>query len=354
MATFAHAHAMKERIAASLLKHPKVYGVGVGHRDPKDPSQGAAVVIYANARSASSLGIARALQLALKRRKVAVPIRVVKSGKIRSHANYARRIRPVPAGYSIGTIAGSGTAGLIVTDAPSGTQWYIFSDNHVLTNPINARNRAETLQPGGADGGRPVVDRVGYLSRLALLKKNAPNFIDAALSTPVRNSILSPRYAAVGIIPGHVTSYRVGARFKKVGRTTGLRYGTVTSVNTDILVDYGGSLGTLKFRNQTIVQGRNPVSLPGDSGSVWLRSADNFAAAVNYAGSTDGRISVAFPIDWALRRFQVNVAKPNSTGRVRIVPVRNSSYARRLTAKELASIQVVQIRQKGARPRPAK
>ncbi|QSO47677.1 chymotrypsin family serine protease [Alicyclobacillus mengziensis] len=346
MATFAHAYAIKERIAASLLRHPKVHGVGVGYLDRKHPNKGAAVIVYANALSAVSLGISAPLKLIRNQKHVAVPVRVMKTAKIRSHTDYTRRIRPVPAGYSIGTIAGSGTLGLVVANARHPNQLYIFSNNHVLTNPINSVNRVETLQPGGADNGRPGIDGVGYLSRFVRLKKKALNLIDAALSTPLRNGILSPRYATVGVLPGYVTSYRVGDRFKKVGRTTGLRYGTVESVNTDIVIDYGPNLGTLTFRNQTVIRGARSVSLPGDSGSVWLRQKDNFAAAVNYAGTADGRLSISFPVHWAMQRFQIRVAQPGAIGRVRIVQPRTAAYARRLTPKELASLQVIRLRHK--------
>ncbi|WP_036746917.1 hypothetical protein [Paenibacillus sp. UNC451MF] len=345
LATFAEAYAMKERMAPSILKHSKVQGIGVGYHDPQRPKKGAAVIIYADALSAVALGIASTVSISVKGKSVNVPIRVVKTGKIRSHANYRGRIRPVPAGYSIGTSAGSGTVGLIATNFPGANQRYIFSNTHVLTNPLNTNVRAETLQPGGADNGRPRVDRVGFLSRYALLRRNATNFIDAALSLPVRNSILNPRYATVGVVPGHVTSYRVGDRFKKVGRTTGLRFGRVDSVNTDVQVDYGGNLGVITFRNQSVIIGTSPVSLPGDSGSVWLRRDNNFASAVNYAGTADGLTSIAFPVDWFMRRFRTRVARPSGAGIVRNVNTNgNPAFARRLTARELASIRVIQVR----------
>lgn len=277
----------------------------------------------------------------VKGKTVHVPIRLVKAQKIHLHADYRRRIRPVIAGYSIGTKNASGTLGLIVASA---NQRYMFSNNHVLTNPTNTGTRAETLQPGGADGGRPGRDRVGWLYRFVQLKKNQNNFIDAALSMPIRNSILNPRYATVGVVPGYVTSYRVGERFKKVGRTTGLVYGTVDSINTDVEVDYG-ALGTFKFKNQTIMVSKKPISQPGDSGSVWLRSADNFAAAVNFAGTSDGKTAIGFPIDWAMKAFQVKVARPSGRGVVKSVPRdRKHSYTRQLTAKELATIKIIRAR----------
>lgn len=346
MATFAAAYAAKQRMSRSMLKHTKVHGIGIGYLDPKRTHKGAAVIVYADALSAASLGIASVQSAWVGGKSVPVPVRVVRTQKIRSHANYRGRIRPVPAGYSIGTSAASGTLGLIVTNFPGATQRYIFSNNHVLTSPTNTLNGAATLQPGAADNGRPVIDRVGRLSRIVQLRRNQDNLMDAALSLPVRNSILNPRYATVGVVPGHVTSYRVGERFKKVGRTTGLRNGTVDSVHTDIQVDYGGTLGVLTFRNQTVITGTSPVSLPGDSGSVWLRRADNYAAAVNYAGNDTGLLSVAFPVDSFMRRFRTRVAQPGGAGRVKRVNTgnRNPAYARRLTDKELSSVKVLPVR----------
>lgn len=319
-----------------------IYGVGVGYHDPKHPKKGAAVILYANAVGSTALGFGPKFFSTVKGKAVNVPIRVVKTQKIRCNASYTGRIRPVIAGYSIGTTGGSGTLGLIVS---RGNQQYLLSNNHVLTNPTNSRARTETLQPGGADEGRTSRDRVGYLSRFVTLQKNSDNRIDAALSRPIRSSLVSPRYATIGPIPGHVTSYRVGERFKKVGRTTGLTYGRVDSVNTDVQVDYGPELGTLTFRNQSMILSDTPVSLPGDSGSVWLRKADNFAAAVNYAGTEDGKTSVSFPVDWAFAALRVRVARPpgQGTGCVKNINTHNgnAAYTRRLTAKELSGLKVV-------------
>ncbi len=347
MATFAEALLIKNNISKTTLKNPKIHGIGVGYYDPKHPKKGAAVVLYANAVSSTALGLGRRLSSQIKGKTVHVPIRVVKTARIRSNASFRDRIRPVIAGYSIGTAGGSGTAGLIVS---RGSQLYIFSNNHVLTNPINSRNRAETLQPGGADDGRSPRDRVGHLSEFIRLSTSGSNRVDAALSRPVRNSIVSPQYATIGTIPGHVTSYRVGDRFKKVGRTTGFTRGRVDSVNTDVQVDYGADVGVLTFLNQSIILSSTPISLPGDSGSVWLRNSDNFAAAVNYAGTADGKTSVSFPVDWALSALRVRVARPagQRAGRVKVVDTHkdNAAYTKRLTAKELSRLKVSQAKSK--------
>ncbi len=346
MVTFADAYEIKERLARFILNDPKIQGIGVGYRDPRRPRRGAAVIIYTNTVSASSLGIPSSFSTNRKRTNVMVPVRFVKTKEFLSHVNYRSRIRPLLAGYSIGTTRGSGTAGLIVTAFPLGNnKRFILSNNHVLTNPTNSRNRAVTLQPGGADNGRRNRNRIGHLERLAKLQRNRVNYMDAAVAVPVRTRAVNPRYAAVGVVPGHVTSFRVGDRFKKVGRTTGFTYGVVDSVNTDVSVGYA-RLGSFRFKNQTVIAGAKPVSLPGDSGSVWLRRSDNFAAAVNFAGSDDGKMSIAFPIHWFMVRFGARVARPKGVGLVRSVKSKdgNPAYTRQLSRRELSSIKVVYAR----------
>jgi len=345
MVSFAEATKWKKRIARSVLMQSHVQAVGVGYRDPKHPEKGAAVLIYVDAFSPVSL------QFAPKRtpRASRVPIRIVKAAKLRANSFSSRRIRPVQAGYSVGTTLVSGTLGLIVADRHDPTKRYILSNNHVLTNPLNGKTRTATLQPGGQDRGRLPRDRIGTLDRVALLRRRGPNYIDAALSMPMRNTIVNPRYPKAGTVPGHVTSYRIGDRFVKVGQTSGLRYGIVESVNTDVLVEYERPLGVLRFENQTMIRGRRPVSLPGDSGSVWLRRKDRYAAAVNFAGTDDGSVSVAFPVDWAMQAFRTRAARPVGAGRVRKVVRHGTSYAPRLTKKQLLAIPVIQATSKGAK-----
>lgn len=346
LATFLEAHAMKKRMSRSMLGKSKVHGIGVGYRDPNNPKKGAAVIIYTNTITPKFLGISSTLTMKAKGKSVTVPVRFVKSGKMHAYVDYKARIRPIPAGYSIGTKNGSGTVGLIVTDASTRKQRYIFSNNHVL-NPTNSSAMTTTIQPGGADSGQIGRDSVGRLYRYVKLEKNKINLVDIALSKPLRKGLLSPRYATVGVVPGYVTTYRVGTRLKKVGRTTGAVDGIVDSINTDIQIDYG-ELGILNFKNQTVVQGINPVSLPGDSGSVWLRTVDNYAAAVNFAGSSNGRMSIAFPVNWAMQIFGTRIARPNGAGTVKKVKTDNDprSYARQLTPKELASLKVLRARVK--------
>ncbi|MNZ81949.1 hypothetical protein D3C78_1006340 [compost metagenome] len=335
MASFRQAYHHKQRIAKGLLRRRGIHGIGVGYRDPAAPSKGAAVIVYAEKATASISGkpVKRRTQRQghsvsshtihqyskkYSSTKSTIPIRIVRSSRFNKNSlpshevtTFRRRIRPVIAGYSVGTIDSSGTAGLIVSDQCNPRSRYLLSNNHVLVNN-NSAVPFETLQPGGADGGISRRDRIGFVNRFVKLSKKRSNYIDAATSKPLRRSLLKPRYAVFGIVPGFVKTYKVGDRFKKVGRTTGVVSGIVESIHTDINVNYGeyGGLGTIQFKDQSVIRGKCPVSLSGDSGSVWLTRRGNYAAAVNFAGSDGGHLSIAYPIDWFMKVFQSRVARP--------------------------------------------
>ncbi|GAA0134340.1 hypothetical protein YSY43_11800 [Paenibacillus sp. YSY-4.3] len=320
MASFHKVYQIKQRLTTKMLKRRGVHGIGVGLCNPRRPGKGAAIILYASALAATAKSSQKAsskrkpLNPAQLQNKLGVPVRIVRSTGFHKHGGsesfrFRRRIRPVVAGYSIGTPVVSGTAGLIITGVRGGKNRYVLSNNHVLVNE-NTRRCSKTLQPGGADGGTVRADRIGELHRFVRLSKKKNNYLDAAMAKPFRPSLLSPRYAVFGTVPGHLRSYRAGDRFKKVGRTTGISTGRVESIHTDILVSYGsyGNLGTITFKNQSVIRGKRPVSLGGDSGSVWLTGRGNLAAAVNYAGSADGLLSISYPIEWFMQVFRTKVA----------------------------------------------
>ncbi|MGG4498128.1 hypothetical protein [Brevibacillus reuszeri] len=359
MATFQEAMQAKNHLVKRWKKMPGVVGIGIGYANGKDRKGGACIVLYTEKASAT---VKRACPQCVSVRstratgrvRVAVPVRRITSGRCCCHApvakavatSFRRRIRPVIAGYSVGYPGVSGTAGLIVQSASRSAQRYLLSNNHVL-NKNNTGGYTETIQPGGADGGRSGRDRIGRLYRYVRLRKNGANYIDAALSIPTTNRLLAPRYATVGTVRGHVRSYAVGSRFKKVGRSSGRVSGVVVSIHTDIDVDYGNlsGLGTIRFRNQTVIRGAGAVSLPGDSGSVWL-TASNLAAAVNFAGSADGRLSISFPIQWAMQAFGIRVARAASaTGynRVNSRKPKNPMRTQPLSATQLGTIMTKRV-----------
>lgn len=321
MASISSVTATKETISQTLLEQENVVGVGVGLENIDSDSDEAALVIYVRTDlSASDSNDIRSL-VSRASPDEEIPIRIEVVGEFTAnmvgatpsrtsataHPIYSKKIRPAQPGYSFGPTTSSGTGGLIVISSDR-TQLYVASNCHVLNGNNDSRYYA-TLQPGAADGGTVGSDKIGRAYSYVPLKKT-DNYLDAAMSIPDRNNLLNPDYPTIGRLPGHYETYRVGWTLFKVGRTTGPQTGRVDSVNTDLSVNYGsyGGLGTIGFKSQTVVLSSNPISLPGDSGSIWLRKSNNYACAVNYAGSIDGKRSISFPFNWFSNTFDVKVA----------------------------------------------
>jgi len=337
--SFSAALAAKEAQASALTANENVVGVGVGLLDPSDENEGAAIVAYVKQDLPEAIldAIPKAVTATIEGTSVSVPVRLEESGEFFSNAYvkqlpdtvaawmldvrtsdpaYTKSIRPIPAGYSIGPPAWSRTAGLIVINYPAADQLYVLSNNHVLNND-NTKSYSETLQPGGADDGESDIDRIGRLDRFVELRRDSDNYLDAATAIPLDNELLDPRYGKRRwVLPGHYAQYRVGWKMVKAGRTTGDvgedHDARVDSVHTDTYVDYDtyGGLGTIAFKGLSIIKSFRQISLPGDSGSVFLRKDDRYACAMNFAGSPNGLYGVAFPVHWFMSAFGCRVAAP--------------------------------------------
>ncbi|MFC7219768.1 hypothetical protein ACFQLX_16590 [Streptomyces polyrhachis] len=95
-----------------------------------------------------------------------------------------RRLRPCPAGYSIGNIrVTAGTLGSVVYDfLPGATtdppgpglgvpaKFYVLSNNHVLADSNRAQPGSPILQPGVFDGGMDPQDRIATLERFVSIQ----------------------------------------------------------------------------------------------------------------------------------------------------------------------------------------
>ncbi|WP_241243018.1 S1 family peptidase [Paenibacillus whitsoniae] len=358
MATFHEALRHKKRIAHTLLKRPEVTAIGVGYVDPHKPALGASVIVYTQKKIVPSSMNGLRTVATQAGASSAVPVRFVASGTFKCHAllthpkifkpaTFRSRIRPVPGGVSVGKAnpAATGTAGLIVT---KNNQLYVLSNNHVLIKD-NSPLYSATLQPGPADGGTLASDQLGRAYQFVPLQNNAVNYQDSAIAV-ASNQLLNPRYQVTSsgsliTVPGHVLSYSVGAQLVKSGRTTGFVRGTVEANHVDVRVSYGGRLGTLLFRNQSVIRGNNgPVSLPGDSGSVWLRASDRYAAALNFAGTPDGTRSISNPIALIMSTYGIRVAVPVAGG-FKAGGVRSTAVPRDASAVQpLSQIQKKRVR----------
>ena len=92
----------------------------------------------------------------------------------------------------------------------------------------------------------------------------------------------------------------------KFGRTTGYTVGQITSVDTDVTVQY--DLGNLTFTGQIIVVGNSGASFSNawDSGSLILQRGTNKAVALLFAGSSSH--TIANHIDEVLQALAITLA----------------------------------------------
>ncbi|GAA3239695.1 serine protease [Dactylosporangium siamense] len=219
----------------------------------------------------------------------------------------ARRMRPCPAGFSIGNVAiTAGTLGSVVYDfLPGATtdppapglgappRYYVLSNNHVLAASNAAPIGSSIVQPGPFDGGVDPRDRVATLSRFIPIQfaPQVPldrhnNVVDAAIGQCEFSDATREVY-----FNGPPRAWRrkanvaVGDRVRKVGRTTNATYGRIISVDATVDVNYG-SAGVARFHDQIIT---TAMSAGGDSGSL-VTSYDNVAIGLLFAGSSQATI----------------------------------------------------------------
>jgi hypothetical protein len=209
--------------------------------------------------------------------------------------NPRTRIRPAQPGCSVGfEVPGgqfimAGTFGALVKDA-NGV--YILSNNHVLADEGRIPAGAPIYQPGLLDNGNTATDRIAALSRFAPLTNGK---IDAALALADDRSLVSNEVLFIGK-PTGAADAAIDMVVHKFGRTTSYTAGRVTSVNTDVTVQY--ETGNFFFEEQIIIVGLSGTqfSAAGDSGSLILERATNTAVGLLFAGSSSHTIANHLPV----------------------------------------------------------
>jgi hypothetical protein len=204
-----------------------------------------------------------------------------------SVANPRTRIRPAQPGCSIGFVdpnnqfVMAGTFGALVKDA---RHTYILSNNHVLADEGLLPLRSPIFQPGLLDNGNPGTDQIAQLTRFIPLNPSVPNQVDCAIAAVASRASVSNAILQIGP-PNGVGDAQIDMTVQKFGRTTGYSAGQVSSVDTDVAVQY--QTGTFMFQGQIIVVGLDgqPFSGSGDSGSLIVERNTNLAVALLFAGS---------------------------------------------------------------------
>lgn len=198
-----------------------------------------------------------------------IPVDVIQSNpKLQQNARDGR-FNPVLGGVAVRNVRFPyfGTLGLMVFDSDSGAPMGL-SNWHVLVDPDGAK-RDPVTQPGTTNSG----DVIGSLTRW-------DKELDCAVFT--LNGSRSITTGVVDSAPGATSLDEplIGTNVAKSGRTTGTTFGIIDGVTAQ-------ELTIIPDPDRPAPNGE--ISDSGDSGSVWLRTADSAALGLHYAGesSTD-------------------------------------------------------------------
>ncbi len=223
--------------------------------------------------------------------------------------NPRTRIRPARPGCSVGfqfpppaTLVMAGTFGAVVKRQ---SDLFILSNNHVLADENRLAAGAPIFQPGLLDGGRVPQDKIAELTKFIPLRAGVMNKVDCAIARVTDKSLVSKDILFIGPPRGKTTA-RIDMIVHKFGRTTSYRAGRITSVATDVNVQY--ETGTFTFEDQIIIVGLNnqPFSAGGDSGSLILERSTQRAVGLLFAGSSTH--TIANHINAVLRALRVTLA----------------------------------------------
>ena len=237
-------------------------------------------------------------------------VRIIPSIDARSTPQWLQARRdPLECGVQVGLQAKNsvGTLGCIVRDNMG--RPYALSNSHVFADGGKAPIGSFVTQ-----SGKSSAEIIGVLDRFIPYSGSTPNLVDCAVVRLAKVRILPRHNLAIG---GDIRGVRVvtpddlGAHVFKVGRTTGISTGKITSVEMDNLpVNMGDSVP--RFSDQIEISGGPAAdfSAPGDSGSLILDAA-GWAVGLLFAGGRDGKgedFTYANQLSFVLQRLGMVVA----------------------------------------------
>jgi Peptidase S7, Flavivirus NS3 serine protease len=195
-----------------------------------------------------------------------------------------------------------GTLGAVVKDNVTGKPM-ILSNFHVLCVDKSWSDGDPIAQPARTDGGTCPIAEVGVLKRAVLGGQ-----VDCA-AAELSSRQTDWEVVEIGKINGRNTA-TVGETVRKRGRTTGLTYGTVDTVDLTVSLDFGHGIGTIELTNQIGIK-PDPIRSAkfgdsGDSGSVIINDA-NEVVGLYFAGDPTNPYGLANPIDAVLTALNVTM-----------------------------------------------
>jgi hypothetical protein len=197
-----------------------------------------------------------------------------------------------------------GTLGAMVRDRTSGARMALTNFHVACVDSTWAVGNTMT-QPGRVDGGACPANKFGALVRAVL-----SDHVDGAVVSIDAGKATACNIVDIGQVKGKNTAAN-GMAIRKRGRTTGLTYGTVTSVDQTVSINYGDGLGTHTLKNQIRLEvdtaHSTVMSDHGDSGSVVV-DANNKVIGLLFAGIDPGHtVSFANPIQSVLDELNVDL-----------------------------------------------
>ena len=201
--------------------------------------------------------------------------------------------RPLEPGLSVSpvqpSIRSAGTLAGFVKDE-AGTL-YALSNSHVFADVGALPPGTPCVQPGSLDGRVTSATLIGVLDRFVPISPSYPNLVDCAIARLDGTTIL-PRFNAA--VPGNLRGARgiktsdLGKTVTKIGRTTGIRSGRITSIEMDGLPVNMGEAGVPRFDDQIEISGgpETDFSAAGDSGSMIIDD-EGWAVGLLFAGGRD-------------------------------------------------------------------
>jgi hypothetical protein len=196
-----------------------------------------------------------------------------------------------------------GTLGAIVKDRTTGEAMALTNFHVACVDSTWAVGNTMTQQ-SRLDGGSCPSGKFGALTRAVL-----SDHVDGSVVHIDSAKTWACKIAEIGDVKGKSTA-SVGMAVRKRGRTTGLTYGNVTSVDYSTSVPYGNGLGVHTLKNQIRVEVDTAHSTQfgdhGDSGSVVVDTS-NKVVGLHFAGNTAGTMGVANPIQFVLDELNVDL-----------------------------------------------
>lgn len=185
---------------------------------------------------------------------------------------------------------GAGTLACLVRDRASGTHC-ILSNDHVFGYTSGAPLENAVISPSREDGGRAGQDTVGHFVRGTRLQfDGSTNLVDVAIARLAEGVNVE-----VPVLPQYRYQANRGAvepggrrRVAKIGRTTGLTFGTVSALDIDALnVDF--RLGQARFDDQFEITGvSGKFADEGDSGALVVDVVNGAAVGILFAVNDRG------------------------------------------------------------------